>query len=42
MSYFPETRPGTIEEKKSFLLRHHIAAWDVILPALVNKLKMNG
>ncbi len=27
---FGDAVPGTIEEKKSFLLRHHIAAWDVI------------
>ena len=27
---FQENVPSTIEERRSFLLRHHIAAWDVI------------
>ena len=27
---FAETLPQTIEEKRAFLLRHHIALWDVI------------
>ncbi|MBQ6544583.1 MAG: DNA-deoxyinosine glycosylase [Lachnospiraceae bacterium] len=27
---FQETYPVTAEERRSFLLRHHIAAWDVI------------
>ena len=27
---FQDTLPETIEEKKEFLLRHHIAVWDVI------------
>ena len=27
---FGETKPGTIEEKKDFLLRNRIALWDVI------------
>ena len=27
---FQDTLPETIEEKKEFLLRHHIAIWDVI------------
>lgn len=27
---FAETVPQTIEEKRAFLLRHHIAVWDVI------------
>ncbi|MCR5088683.1 MAG: DNA-deoxyinosine glycosylase [Oscillospiraceae bacterium] len=27
---FQDTLPETVAEKKAFLLRHHIAAWDVI------------
>lgn len=31
LAYLTESPvPGTIEEKKSFLLEHHIAVWDVI------------
>ena len=29
-SIFEENVPGTIEEKRAFLLRHNIAVWDVI------------
>ena len=29
-SVFQEETPGTIDEKKEFLLRNHVAVWDVI------------
>lgn len=35
---FQEETPVTIEEKKAFLLRNHIAVWDVIGSCEIDKL----